>query len=195
MTPSGIRLADFDNSGFERGRSRLVEALWLIVSAMFVASWIPGERHRRALLRLFGARIGARVCIKPAVMIKFPWRLVVGDDSWIGERVWIDNLAMVEIGADCCLSQGAYLCTGSHDWSAPAFDLLVKPIRIMDGAWIAARASVGPGVVVGAGAVLTMGAVATSDLASFEIYGGVPAARLRTRRLRAAGAADLPARP
>ena len=107
---------------------------------------------------------GRGVVVKPGARIKFPWRLSIGDHSWIGEDAWIDNLAPVAIGADCCLSQGAYLCTGSHDWSRPSFDLLTKPIVVHDGAWIAARAVVGPGVTVGEGAVLCLGSTATRDL-------------------------------
>jgi putative colanic acid biosynthesis acetyltransferase WcaF len=114
--------------------------------------------------------------LKPGLKIKFPWRLVVGDNTWLGEDVWIDNLAPVLIGADCCISQGAYLCTGSHDWSKSGFDLITKPIRIGDRAWIAARAIIGPGVTVGEGAVLGLGSVASGDLAPWTIYRGNPAA-------------------
>jgi putative colanic acid biosynthesis acetyltransferase WcaF len=110
--------------------------------------------------------------------------LVIGDHSWIGEDVWIDNLAEVEIGSNVCISQGAYLCTGSHDWSRPTFDLVVKPIRIGNGAWIAARAAIRPGVSVGEGAVLGLGGVATSDLAPWTVYQGVPAKPVRKRIVR-----------
>ena len=103
---------------FSRGRSRLVEVLWLVLDALLVRSRVPGSAHRRLILRAFGALIGKRVLIKPGVRIKFPWRLEIGDDSWVGEDVWIDNLAPVQIGANCCISQGVYICTGSHDWGA-----------------------------------------------------------------------------
>ena len=135
------------------------------------------------MLRAFGANIGKRVSIKPGVRVKFPWRLEIGDDSWIGEDVWIDNLALVKIGSNCCISQGAYICTGSHDWTSAEFDLVVKPVRIEDSAWISARSSVGPGVTVGEGAVLLMGSVAASDLAPWSIYQGVPAKRIKARNL------------
>jgi putative colanic acid biosynthesis acetyltransferase WcaF len=189
-----VRLDKYDNSWFSRGRSRLTEVLWLIVDAVFVSSRAPGSAHRRFFLRLFGARVGKGVAIKPGVRIKFPWRLVVGENTWLGEDVWIDNLGRVEIGANCCLSQGAYLCTGSHDWSSPSFDLVTKPIIIGDGAWIAARASVAPGVVVGEGAILAMGSVATTDLQPWGVYQGVPARLTKQRRL-AAGALGGPSTP
>lgn len=158
-------------------RSRVVADL----QAIFIGSRIPGSAHRQLLLRLFGARIGEGVCIKPAVRVTFPWRLSIGDHSWIGEDVWIDNLEHVEIGRNCCISQGAYLCTGSHDWSRQSFDLIVRPIVIGDCAWIAAKACVAPGVSCGIGAVLSLGSVATADLAPWNIYSGTPAVAVRTR--------------
>lgn len=168
-------MQDFDNSEFSRGRPRWVEALWLLIQAVFVSSWLPGAAHRRWFLRLFGAHIGKNVDIKPGVRVKFPWRLSVGDWSWIGENVWIDNLADVQIGTNCCISQGAYLCTGSHDWSKPTFDLIVKPICIKDGAWVAAKAVVAPGVTIGEGAVLALASAAIKDLEPWKVYSGVPA--------------------
>lgn len=181
---STVNLGDFDNSWFDRGRRRIVEALWLLVGSLLVSSRIPGASHRRWLLQLFGARIGAGVHIKPGVRVKFPWRLTIGPRSWIGEDVWIDNLDTVAIGADCCISQGAYLCTGSHDWTKTTFDLIVKPIRIEDGAWIAAHAIVAPGVNVGTGAVLGLGSLATTDLAEWMVHIGVPSRPARPRILK-----------
>jgi putative colanic acid biosynthesis acetyltransferase WcaF len=113
--------------------------------------------------------------------VKFPWRLAVGDHSWLGERVWIDNLGEVAIGTDCVLSQGVYLCTGSHDWSRESFDLIVKPIRIEDEVWVAARAMIGPGVEIGRGAVLTFGSVATQDLPAGWICAGHSALPIKPR--------------
>lgn len=182
--PVAIRLQDFGNAEFARGRSLPIEVLWTLLSALFVSSWLPGSAHRRFLLRLFGANIGDGVVIKPGVRVKFPWRLTVGTDTWIGEEVWIDNLATVFIGDNCCLSQGAYLCTGSHDWNSPTFDLKTRKIQVDNGAWIAAKAVVGPGVTVGEGAVLTICSVATSNLAAWTIYRGNPALVVASRELR-----------
>jgi putative colanic acid biosynthesis acetyltransferase WcaF len=181
-----VLLRTYDSAWFDRGRSKLVEILWLVLDAVFVRSRVPGYVHRRLILRAFGARIGKRVLIKPGVRIKFPWHLKIGDDSWIGEEAWIDNLAPVQIGANCCISQGVYICTGSHDWGRATFDLLVKPVKIEDGAWIASQSAIGPGVVVGEGAVLSLGSVATSDLAPWYVYQGVPAL-VQQRRVIGAG--------
>lgn len=164
-----MRLDLFRNTDFERGASRLKEASWLLVSGLFVESWLPGSGWRVALLRLFGARIGEGVVIKPGVKVKFPWRLVVGDHSWIGERVWIDNLGQVTIGSHACLSQGAYLCTGSHDWSSERFDLIVAPITVADHAWICAFATLAPGSAIGEGAVVTMGGTIAGPVAAWTI--------------------------
>jgi putative colanic acid biosynthesis acetyltransferase WcaF len=169
--------------GFARGRPALVEALWMLVQAIFVSSFIPGSRHRAMLLTLFGARIGKGVVLKPGIRVKFPWRLGIGDNSWIGENAWIDNLAPVAIASDCCVSQDAYLCTGSHDWSAPGFDLITAPITLEPGAWVAARATVGPGVTIGRGAVLGLGSVASRDLDPWTVYAGVPAVAVKQRTI------------
>ncbi len=179
----GVDLSRFSTGGFGRGRSALVEALWQIAQALFLRSFVPGSAHRRLLLRLFGAKIGRGVVIKPGVRVKFPWRLSVGSHSWIGEDVWIDNLATVTIGQNCCLSQGAYLCTGSHDWSRTSFDLVVKPIHLHDNVWIAARATVAPGAVAEEGAVLALGGMAAGRLAAWHIHGGVPARPLQPRKI------------
>lgn len=187
--PSFIRLDQFDNRSFDRGRSWFVELLWLLVGAPVIRSGLPGSHLRIIILRIFGARIGSGVVIKPQVKVKFPWRLTIGANSWIGEGVWIDNLAEVKIGSNACLSQGAYLCTGSHNWSAPTFDLIARPIEIGDEAWICANASVGPGVRAGRGAVLTLGAVATSDLEEWTCYAADVQRATRRRREPAGPAA------
>ena len=176
-----MRLDRFDNAGFDRGRPRWVEGLWRLLQALLFHSPLPGSGWRATLLRAFGARVGRGVVIKPGVMVTFPWKLAIGDFSWLGERAWIDNLAEVDIGSHCCISQGAYLCTGNHRWDAAAFDLAAAPIRIEAQCWIGAMARVGPGVTCGEGAVLTLGSVATANLAEWRIYEGVPAVEIRHR--------------
>ncbi|MBP1804842.1 WcaF family extracellular polysaccharide biosynthesis acetyltransferase [Rubellimicrobium aerolatum] len=170
-----MRLDLYDASGFQRGAPRWKEALWLVLDGALVSSWLPGSGWRTRLLRLFGARIGAGVVIKPGVHVKFPWRLAIGAHCWIGERVWIDNLAPVIIGDHACLSQGAYLCTGSHDWSRERFDLVTTPIAIGDHAWICAGASLAPGAVLEEGAVLGMASLGRGRLPAWTLSAGVPA--------------------
>lgn len=174
-----MRLDLYSAAGFDRGRSRLVVALWFGVQA--VTSPLPGSGWRRRLLRLFGARIGQGVVIKPRVRVTSPWRLDVGDHVWIGESAWIDNLDWVRIGSHACLSQDVYLCTGNHDWKKQSFDLRVRPITVEAGAWLAARTTVAPGVTVGHGAILALGSTAVSDLAADYIHQGSPAVPVRKR--------------
>ena len=179
-----MRLADFNNDAFDRGRSALVEACWRIVEGIFFNSWLPGSSWRVWLLRRFGASVGQGVVIKPHVRVKFPWKLRIGDHSWIGESVWIDNLAEVSIGNNCCISQGAYLCTGSHRWDKQTFDLETKPIVIEDQCWVGAMARVAPGVTMGEGAVLAMGSLAVSKLDEWQIFSGSPATGSKKREIR-----------
>ncbi len=183
MVHQQTNLASYNIGAFHRGRSNIVFGLWIIIDSLLVSSWIPGSRMRRMILRLFGAKIGKGVVFKPSVRVKFPWRLSVGDYSWIGENVWIDNLAEVNIGSHACLSQGAYLCTGSHNWSAATFDLITQPITICDGAWIAAKSTVGPGVTIGEGAVLGLGSTTSQNLEAWNVYVGAPAQFVKNRTI------------
>lgn len=157
------------------------EAVINATRARLKSSWLPGSGWRVWLLRLFGAVVGTGVIIKPHVRVKFPWKLRIGDHSWIGESVWIDNLAEVSIGSNCCISQGAYLCTGSHRWDKESFDLEAKPITIEDECWVGAMARVAPGVVMGQGAVLTMCSVVVSNLDEWQVFSGSPALASKKR--------------
>jgi len=137
------------------------------------------------VLRSFGAKIGRGVVIKPQARITFPWKLTLGNHVWLGEESWLLNLEHIVIGDHVCVSQRAFLCTGNHNYKSAAFDLIVKPIQIDEGAWIGANAFVGPGVGVGTHAVLTAGSVATDDLQPFGIYRGNPAELARKRVIAA----------
>jgi putative colanic acid biosynthesis acetyltransferase WcaF len=180
-----IDLSTPDSSALVRGRSRLVETLWIFFGAPLLASrFMLSANVRSAILRLFGAEIGLNMYMKPGVRVKFPWYLSVGDHCWIGEDVWIDNLAPVSIGSHVCISQGAYLCTGNHDWSKPNLKLFTRPITLERGCWVGAKTLVGPGVTVREGAILTAGGVATKDLLPFGIYTGNPAVLIKRRVVR-----------
>jgi putative colanic acid biosynthesis acetyltransferase WcaF len=176
-----MRLDLYRPKQLDRGRALWVEMLWLVVQLLALTSPLSCNALRRLVLTLFGARIGRKVTIKPRVRVKFPWRLDIGNNSWIGEGVWLDNLADIRIGDHCCISQGAYLCTGSHNWRSVDFELIVKPITLEEGVWLAARTVVGPGVTARQGAVLSLGSVATQDLAPYQIHQGVPALPTKPR--------------
>lgn len=181
---STVNLASYEATGYSPGAGPVRRILWYTVSVLvFGNPLFPFYAPKRLLLRLFGSRIGKRVVLKPRVNIKHPWRLSIGDYSWIGEGVWIDNLEEVTIGKNVCISQGAYLLTGNHNYKSRAFSLIVKPICIDDGAWIGAQSIVCPGVIVGQNAVLTVGSVLTRNAEIGGIYSGNPAQLVRTRVL------------
>ncbi|CAG5068719.1 2,3,4,5-tetrahydropyridine-2,6-dicarboxylate N-acetyltransferase [Dyadobacter sp. CECT 9623] len=174
-------LSKYDNSSYKPG-SFVKQLLWYFTGRLFVHTHLPyPSGFKNSLLRMFGAKIGNGVVIKPKVNIKYPWFLQIGDHTWIGENVWIDNLTMVTIESNVCLSQGCMLLTGNHNYSKSAFDLIVKPIIIEKGAWIGAKATVCPGVKVGSHAVLTVNSVATTNLDADGIYQGNPARYIKTR--------------
>ena len=180
-----IDLSKPDNVELKRGAPLIVEALWYFIGLRFLRSHlVTSSPVRTFFLRAFGAKIGKGVYIKPGLRVKFPWYLDVGDYTWLGEDLWIDNLAQVTIGSHCCLSQGAYLCTGNHDWTSPNMKLFHKPIICQRGSWVGARSVVCPGVVIGEGAILTAGSVANRNIPSFEIHSGNPATFIRRRNIR-----------
>jgi putative colanic acid biosynthesis acetyltransferase WcaF len=157
------------------GAPLLVQILWFCLGASLLAArWLPGSGWRVTLLRTFGARIGSSCRIKPGLRVKFPWRLQVGQACWLAEDAWIDNLAIVRLGDRVCLSQGAYLCTGNHDFRSPAFSLRHGPITIGSDAWIAARAVIAPGSRIGAGSVVALGAVVRGSVPAGAIVRGNP---------------------
>jgi len=157
---NAVDLSRFDNAWYHPGRSKLVQALWFFIGSPLVRCSVnPSSGLRRCVLRAFGATVGNGVVLKPGVRVKYPWRLRIGDHAWIGEDAWIDNLGDVEIGPNACVSQGAYFCTGNHDWSDPAFGLIVKGIRIGPGAWVGAKSVICPGVELGENSIVAAGSV------------------------------------
>jgi len=177
-----VDLSSYSPGRFDRGASKARELIWLFVNlVLFRLCPLSLSPLKRTMLRAFGARIGRNVTIKPQVKITFPWKLEIGDHVWLGEECWLLNLERITIGNNVCISQRAFLCTGSHNHKLPTFDLITKPVTVKDGAWIGAGAWVGPGVTVGNHAVLAAGSVATKNLEPFGIYRGNPAVFLRPR--------------
>lgn len=182
-----VDFSAYDNSWYTPGASSLKRLLWFFVNALVIQSHVnPSSGVRVRLLRMFGAKIGAGVVIKPGVNIKYPWHLQIGDQVWIGENVWLDSLAPITIGSNVCISQDAYFCTGNHDWSDPHFALVVKPITVEDGVWIGARATILPGVTLASHCVASAGAVVSHNLEAYTIYAGNPAVAVKKRVIRAA---------
>jgi putative colanic acid biosynthesis acetyltransferase WcaF len=184
MTP----LKKVNNAAFKTtihiGAGSLKQYAWYFTNIFFFKNPLNVSSGVKVfLLKLFGAKIGAGVVIKPSVNIKYPWKLQVGDYSWIGEAVWIDNLSEVIIGSSVTLSQGALILTGSHDHTKETFDFISLPVKIEDGGWIGAKAVVYGGVSVGSHAILGINAVAENDLAPYTIYKGNPAIPVLKRNI------------
>jgi putative colanic acid biosynthesis acetyltransferase WcaF len=183
MQPEGkTDLASFNNDWYSPGAGKLKILFWGVIKPIFFLNYLnPLSRLKVFLLRMFGAKIGKCVVIKQGVNVKNPWLLEVGDHVWIGERVWIENLAKVTIGSNACLSQGAMIMTGNHNYKKSTFDLMVAPVTLEDGVWIGAKATVCPGVVCHSHSVLSMHSVTSKDLDAYTIYSGNPAVKVRER--------------
>ena len=171
MELKGYTVGDFD-----RGAPRWREALWVGVKCVFFLNALPWPSALRvALLRMFGASIGGGVVVRERVNVTYPWRLKIGDHVWFGEEVIILSLAPVTIESNVCISQRAFLCTGSHDFRSPGFSLVTKAIKVGAGSWIAAQAFIGPGVEIGEGSMVAAGSVVTENVPPRVIIRGNPA--------------------
>jgi putative colanic acid biosynthesis acetyltransferase WcaF len=181
--PTKVRLDLFDaHQGLDRGRSKGVEALWYLVKwALFLTPLPWPSSWKRVVLRGFGAQVGRGVVIKPRVNIHFPWKLSIGDFTWLGEEVFILNFEPVTIGVHCCVSQRVFLCGGNHDYRRPDFPFRNRPITIGDGAWIGAQVFVAPGVVIGNEAVITAGSVVTHSQPAQMVCTGNPCVPVKPR--------------
>ena len=180
----GVVRLDTYKSNIKIGATKLKQLIWYFTNIIFFKNPVPfPSTIKLFILRLFGAKVGRGVILKPCINIKFPWKLVIGDFCWIGENVWIDNLEPAIIGNHCCISQGAMLLTGSHNAMKSSFDYDALPIIIEDGVWICAKAIVSPGVTCKSHSILAVGGVAEKDLLPFVIYKGNPAVAVLKRNI------------
>ncbi len=178
-------LSGYTPGDFQPGANPAIRLLWYFVNILFFMCPLnPISKLKVLLLRLFGAQVGTGVVIKPSVNIKYPWKLIIGDYTWIGEKVWIDNLAQVNIGNHCCLSQGSMILCGNHNYKSETFDLITSGIVLEDGAWIGAHSIVCPGVTCGSHSVLSVNSVASKDLQAYWIYQGNPAQKIKERIIK-----------
>ncbi len=165
-----------------RGRSAFDVELWWIVQATLFA-WSPQFLYgwRRFLLRLFGSKIGKKVLVRPTAKITYPWKVSIGDYSWIGDDVVLYSLGEIRIGANTVISQKSYICTGSHDFASVSFDIFSKPIEIGDEVWIATDVFVAPGVCIGSGTIVGARSTVLHDLPPGKICYGNPAKAVKDR--------------
>lgn len=158
-----------------RGRPGwFVQLWWITHSLLFATSPQALYGWRRFLLRLFGARIGRGVIIRPSVRVTYPWKLTIGDHAWIGDGVELYTLDFINIGANAVVSQGSYLCTGSHDYTVPSFDMVTGPIVVEAEAWVASQVFVMPGLTIGRGAVVAVRSLVVRDVPPMSIVMGQP---------------------
>jgi putative colanic acid biosynthesis acetyltransferase WcaF len=159
-----VELSGFTGGGYDKGRSPLTIAAWVLADRLLVRRIYCPASLRVKVLRAFGARIGEGVLIRHGVQVHWPWKLTIGDHSWVGVGAWLLNLEPITIGANVCVSQEVLLCTGSHDRHSPTFEFDNGPIVIDDEVWLAARCTVLRGVRVGAGSVVGACALVTADV-------------------------------
>jgi putative colanic acid biosynthesis acetyltransferase WcaF len=181
-----VDLSRFNNADFPKGAGALKMTLWYFTNALFFLNPLfPFRSVKPGLLRLFGARVGRGVVIHPGVNIKYPWKLVIGDHTWIGQRTWLDNIDRLTIGDHVVISQGAMIIQGSHNYKQVTYPTMSAPVVLENGSWVGAGAMVMLGVTLKSHSVLAAGSVATKDLEPYTIYQGVPAVPVRERVIEA----------
>ena len=165
-------LSTYDNRWYQPG-SKVKRLLWYGVNELFLRNPLNMSSGLKIFwLRIFGAKIGKGVVIKPHINVKYPW---------IGEGVWIDNLDQVTLEDHVCISQGAFLICGNHNYKTSGFNLMIAPIVLKEGSWVGAKSTVGPGVFMESHAVLALGSVASKPLEAYGIYRGNPAVKIKER--------------
>lgn len=177
-----VDLSRFDNSDFPLGAGIVKRTLWYFTNALFfINPFFPFRSPKPVLLRLFGAKVGRGVVIHPGVNIKFPWKLRIGDQVWIGQRAWLDNIDTLTIQSNVVISQGAMLILGSHDYKKPDYPTMAGPVVLEEGSWVGAGAIVLGGVTLKSHALLSAGSVTGKNLKAYTIYRGNPAIPVRDR--------------
>lgn len=179
--PAKQDLSKFNNSWYVPGAGFFKRTCWYFINSFFFNSSFPINGIKVFLFKCFGGKAGKGIIIKPNVNIKYPWRLQLGNYVWIGENVWIDNLDDVIIESYVCISQGALLLCGNHNFKKSSFDLITGKIILKEGSWIGAKCVVGPNVIVDENAILQVGSVATKNLEANGIYRGNPAIKIGER--------------
>jgi len=179
-----IQLDAYDQSWYKPGRSRLIILLWWWLQAVLFPL-TPHAFHapRCWLLRRFGATVGQHVIIRPTARFTYPWHVTIGDYSWIGDDVVFYSLAPITIGQHCVVSQKSYLCTGSHNLNDPHFGLIVAPIVIENGVWVAADCFVAPGVTIGANTVVGARSSVFKSLPAGQVCHGNPCRVVNPRQM------------
>ena len=179
-----VNLSNYDQSWYSKGRSSIVIIFWWFVQASFFSCSLHNMyNYRNFILRLFGAKIGKGVKVRASARFHYPWKIEIGDYSWIGDHAQLYSLDRIKIGSNCVISQDAYLCTGSHDLESESFQLIVKPIIIEDYAWVAADTFVAQGVTIKEGGVIAARSSIYKDTEPWWVYMGNPAKSIKKREI------------
>lgn len=177
-----IKLNEYNQDWYSRGRNELTVIIWwLVQGTVFRFSLHNMYGWRNFLLKLFGTKVGRGVKIRATAKFTYPWKVNIGDYSWIGDNVNLYSLDNIEIGSNCVISQDSYLCTGSHNIKDPYFSLITKPIVIKDGAWVASDVFVYPGVIIHEMGVAAARSTVTKEIPENEVYAGSPAKFIKKR--------------
>ncbi|MCB0463980.1 MAG: WcaF family extracellular polysaccharide biosynthesis acetyltransferase, partial [Flavobacteriaceae bacterium] len=152
-----------------------VQATLFRMSPQFLYGW------RRFLLRSFGAKIGKKAIIRPSAQITYPWKVSIGDYSWIGDEVVLYSLGEIQIGSNTVISQRSYICTGSHDYNSESFEIYSEKIKIGDKCWLATDVYVAPSISIGDCTVVGARSSVFSDLPSNKVCVGSPAKPIKDR--------------
>jgi putative colanic acid biosynthesis acetyltransferase WcaF len=166
-------------------RKKVQIELWKFVQNT-IFSYSPRRciQFRRLLLIAFGAKLTKTVSINNTVKIRCPWNLEMDDYASLGEYCWIDNLEKVKIGKYSCISQYVFILTGSHDINSNTFSLILKPVTIGNGVWIATKAMILPGIVIDDFSVVGAGSVVVKNIEPFAVVGGNPAKYIKVRFIK-----------
>ena len=178
-------LSSFDKTQLNRGRPRYVELLWLIVSFTFVQSRFPWpSKVRKVCLTLFGAQIGDNFVCRESIYVHFPWKLIIGNNVWLGAGAYLHNLEKIVIGSNTSIGHQVFVTTGSHDITLKNFPYKNSSVDVGSSVFLASRSVILPGVQIGEGSVVAAGAVVTKSVPPWLIVGGSPAKEIGSRRIQ-----------
>ena len=177
---------------YTRGE-QLRRVLWGFGRWLLRLSPRPCFAWRRAVLRAFGARVGAHVNVYPSTHVYMPWNVEIGDWTALGEDVFVYSLGKVRIGSSVTLSYRSHVCAGSHDLNSLSLPLLKPPVTIEDSVWVGTEAFIGPSVTIGQGAVVGARAVVVKNVAPLNIVAGNPARVIGMRKLQSESERSAPA--
>jgi len=180
--PPFFRLDQWDHTGFDYGRGKVFVFLWFLCQeTLFRFSPLPCYGFRRWLLKVFGCKLGKQVIVHPRARLHFPWRIEIGDYSWIGDDAWLYSVAPIKIGEQTIISQKSFLCTAGHDHHDPHFKTTHDPITVGNGVWIATDVYVAPGVTIGDNAVIGARSSVFQDMPAGMMCYGYPCRPVRPR--------------